>query len=304
MMNTAPRESRCYRLSGLVLHSVLPLPELPEASPPEPEPDVVVQWGGTAPSEASRFELVGTGGNVEFRVPGLGRFQVEGGSRVSIHPSAGAAAVDLRALLLGPLWAAVCYQRRRLLLHAAACRGKGRTLLLCGRSGSGKSTLLAALVRLGYVPLSDDTCVVDLPPGVPPTVHRGVPRLKLWPEALERLGLDRADAAPVLSSMDKLQVPWPAVAPPAAGGPGALYLLDWGDPAIEPLRGLAAVRELAAAGAYCPWLLEQVLPLAEYWDALVRLLQAMPLFRFRRPQAWDNLPEAVDLLASHVSALS
>jgi hypothetical protein len=304
MTNTAPREFRCYRLSGLVLHSVVPLPELPDASPPSPEPDVVVQWGGNAPFEASRFELAGGGGNVELRFPGLGMFQVKGGSHISICPSAGAAEMDLRALVLGPLWAAVCYQRRRLLLHAAACRGKGRTLLLCGRSGSGKSTLLAALVRMGYVPLSDDTCVVDLTPGVPPAVHGGVPRLKLWPEALARLGLDRRDATPVLSSVDKLQIPWSGVGPPAAGGPGALYLLDWGDPAIEPLRGLTALQELAAAGAYCPWLLEHVLPLAEYWDALLRLLRAMPLFRFRRPQAWDCLPEALDLLSGHVSELS
>lgn len=304
MMNTVEREFRCYRLSGLDLHSFVPLPELPEAPLPSPKPDVVVQWGGTAPCEVPRFELIGGDADVELKIPGLGVFQVERGNCVTVRASAGAADVDLRAAVLGPLWAAVCYQRRRLLLHAAACTANGRTLLLCGRSGSGKSTLLAALVQMGHVPISDDTCVVDLSPGVSPTVHGGVPRLKLWPEALERLGLDRTRATPVLSSVDKLQIPWPGAGPAVAGGPGALYLLEWGEPAIEPLRGLTAVQELASSAVYCPWLLEHVLPLPDYWDALVRLLQAMPLFRFRRPQAWNSLPEAVDLLASHVSALS
>ncbi len=303
-MTDAESRHWCYQLSGLALASVLRLPELPETPSPPPKADVVLQRGDTGTPAVSHFQLNGGGADIELRVPGLGVFQVSGGSRMTVCPAAEAAAEDVRAVVLGPLWAAVCYQRRRLLLHAAACRNEDRIILLCGRSGSGKSTLLAALAREGCMPLSDDTCVVALQAGAPPLIHPGIPRLKLWPEALTRLGIDPARTAPVMAAMDKRQFPWPYSAPPASPAVVAAYLLEWGDPAVEPLHGLEAAKELAAAGMYCPWLLERIMPLAEHWSVLIELLRTMPLFRFRRPRDWDFLPAAVALLTGHVTALS
>jgi hypothetical protein len=52
---------------------------------------------------------------------------------------------------------------KRLLLHAAAAERDGKVVLVAGPEGSGKSTLVAALVRVGFQYVTDETVAVELP---------------------------------------------------------------------------------------------------------------------------------------------
>lgn len=294
-----------YRLAGLWLKSQLRLPELvesPSVAPEEVDIRVEVQ---PPDAEGGPFfpSLVGGGNALELRVARVGRFRVEDGRRIRITPEPSATAEELRALLLGAAWAAVCYQRRRLVLHAAACRIQDRAVLLCGPSGCGKSSLLGGLAARGLVPVADDTCVLDFRPAQGPVVYPGTPRMRLWAEALARLELEDSQIGQAPSHSDKYLVPWAPADPDQSRPVLSIYLLEWGPWALEPLTGLAALEALARAAVFAPALLTRVQPLADYWKFLAQLLGSVPLFRCRRPRDWEQLPVTLNALIDHISAL-
>ncbi len=293
-----------YRLFGLSLHSHLPLPELQvDVAAAARPPDVVVELADPVADERNlRFRLEGAGQEISLTLPRAGRFEIRDGSRIRIAPAAAGNADDLRAALLGPVWAAVCYQRRRLILHCSACSRNGRATAFCSSSGGGKSTLLAGLVNAGWRPLADDTTALEFGPDGGASIFAGVPRHRLWPDSIRSLGWERADWRPVASSEVKLQITWSEVSPAGPVPLDAIYLLDWGEVRIERMTGTDALQSVARAAVYAPWLLAQVFPLSEYWGTLVEVLRRVPLFRFHRPSGWAEFERGLGLLQSHLAS--
>lgn len=298
MTATTEKPAWSGRLHGWVIHSAIPLHELV----PEPDlaccaPDVRIELGNPVErQDPATPQVEGGGGEFRLVAPGVADFHVLQGRSIQVLLRTGANQESLRALLLGPVWAALCYQRRELLLHASACRRKGRTLLFCGRSGAGKSSLLAAMVRAGWQPLADDTCLIRFQGDGPPLVFPGIPQHRLWPEALDRLGLDRYSWKPLASDTDKIASVW---AHPAGDGPqpaGGIFLLDWGPLQLKRVTGLQSVDSLLRSATYFPSALERIVPLAEYTERLIGLLRTVPVCRLRRPRDWARLEETVELL--------
>ena len=94
--------------------------------------------------------------------PPLGvRFLVEDGRTVRYETERGARESDVRAFLLGGVWAVLGWQRGLLPLHASSVT-RGRDLhAFVGRTGAGKSTLAAALARHGCALFADDILLLD-----------------------------------------------------------------------------------------------------------------------------------------------
>ncbi|HLK50256.1 MAG TPA: hypothetical protein VKT49_19070 [Bryobacteraceae bacterium] len=80
-------------------------------------------------------------------------------------------------------------------LHASAVALRDGVVALCGPSGAGKSTLAAALVSRGLPLVSDD--VVPIRPGPPVMAGPGLPELRLYPSAVERIGISGQVGAPL-----------------------------------------------------------------------------------------------------------
>ena len=75
-------------------------------------------------------------------------------------------------------------------LHASAVSVAGGVIAFCGPSGAGKSTLAAALVSRGLPLVSDDVVPIRLGrAGEPATAGPGLPELRLYPAAAERIGI-------------------------------------------------------------------------------------------------------------------
>jgi hypothetical protein len=239
--------ARRYALFGLQLVSELELPGFPEAQgraqcvtirfapvPPPPEGQVGAQDGALL-----------------LDVPGVGRFRIAGGEEILIEPASGASERNLRVYLLGSAMGALLHQRGALPLHANAIEIGGRAVAFLGRSGAGKSTLAAWFADRGHRILCDDVCAVSLEDGGRPMVEPGVPRLRLWDDALVRAGRDSADYERSFDGQEKFDVP--AAAASAVDRPlplAACYVL--GEPGggdkrgIERLAGAAAVDALVA----------------------------------------------------------
>lgn len=238
-----------YSGYGLRIDSELALPDLaPEpAAPLRPRPDVVVRLGAVAPPSAAATLLPRglwvDGGRVGIDVPNVGRYACEDGARITIQAAPGVPPARLRLFLLGSALGALLAQRGLLVLHGNAFVVDGAAAIVLGHSGAGKSTLAAEMHRRGHVVLSDDVVPVDAAGRALP----GWPRIKLWQDALDRIGVATAGLDRVDPAFAKFHVPLDR-------SPGALapvpvrwlYVLDRheGPLRVVPVTGAAAFTSL------------------------------------------------------------
>lgn len=288
-----------YRLYGLNVRSELELPELRphgEAA----TPDVVVRLGGVADA----FDHDGlhvSGEDATLSVKGIARYRIRGGHEIVVESAREIPPRNVRLYLLGSAFGALLHQRGLLPLHANAIEIGGRAVAFMGKSGSGKSTLAAWFHDRGHRVIADDVCVVRFDQRGTACVAPGLPRLRLWKEALELsgrdpTGFDRSYAGD--EEWDKFDVPM-TQADAAETELGAVYLLDRGSALlVRRLSGVAAVEPLAAntyRGAY----VERIQGRSAYWRAYVDLAQRVPIFAAERPWGFEQLDEVGERLLEH-----
>ena len=281
-----------YHLFGLAVRSELELPELPPAKFPG-DPDVVIRRG-----EAD--------GGSQIEIDGVAEFTVSSGSSICVAASPGASPRNVRLYLLGSAMGLLLHQRGLLPLHANAVAVDGRAIAFTGPSGSGKSTLAAWFHDNGYQVLADDVCVVRFGVDDAPSVCPGLPRLRLWKEALEASGRDAAKYARSYAGDDdweKFDVPLEmSNIAREATRLGAIYLLDAGEERrVEPLTGIAAAEALFANTYRGRFVAEAGEPRL-HWETCVRLVRSTPIFRAVREWGLENLPGEASWLLAHARA--
>ena len=286
-----------YRLFGLTIASELELAELAVA-PPDAMADVTIALDDAGPVGDLGQEPVPTDGGFVIQIAGVARYSVRGGAVIRVAPDPSAAPANVRLFLLGSAMGMLLHQRGLLPLHANAVEIDGRAFAFLGHSGAGKSTLAAWFYDRGHAVISDDVCVVRQDAGRAPTVSPGLPRLRLWRDALERSGRDPAAHPHSYSGdpdYDKFDVALCRATPdelPLAG----VVLLRWGATAgILRLNGLSGVEVLSAntyRGAYVGLLGKQ----REHLQSCVHIAAAVPLFAIERTRGFERLPLEVDTL--------
>src|SRR5258708_39789946 len=97
---------------------------------------------------------------------------------------------------------AIFHQRGLLPLHANAIEVGGQAVAFVGPSGAGKSTLAAYFRDRGYRVLCDDVWVVSFGSDGEPLAWPGVPRVKLWGDALAAFCPRVGDLEPVFGGED------------------------------------------------------------------------------------------------------
>lgn len=286
-----------YRLYGLNLASDLELPELPPAHGGATDVAVVVRPDAPPTGE----DVLAVDEVATFRVPD--RNQIE----VAVHPASQPAQV--RLFLLGSAMAMLLYRRGMLPLHANAVVVDGEAWAFLGESGAGKSTLAAWMRGKGYPLLADDVCAIDDRGGGDRVMaFRGVPRLRLWEDAVLREGLSPVD----------LPLTWPGdedyrkfdvalvgdrlvdVAPL-----GLLCLLETdSEMNVERLQGLPAVEALYAH-SYRGHHVTALGHPERHWELCLRLACDIPVFRYCRTMVAERMAEeneaAIEWLAGELS---
>lgn len=275
-----PVRAQRYELFGLVIESDMALPELAAfGDGPDGRPvDLTIRLGEPADQASGAYIL---------DIAGVARFTISGGSAISIEPVAGTGDREIRLFLLGSAMGAALHQRGILPLHANAVAIDRRAIAFMGRSGSGKSTLAAWFHDQGYPILADDVCVVRAERDST-IAYPGLPRLRLWRDALEASGRAADDHSlsfhPDNDPRQKYDVPIPPQA--VAGAPlplAALFLLEEGpELRIERLAGSRAV-EAVSANTYRGRLIGEVGDSNAHLAACVTIAQRTPVFRLERP---------------------
>lgn len=293
------RPASARALFGLAVESELPLPDLPGAD--DKAPRVVVRYGRVPEQDSHRRAV--EGGGLSLQVPNVGRYLVSGGDSIVIDPAQGAGERELRVYLLGSAFGALLHQRGLLPLHANCIEIGGRAVAFLGRSGAGKSTLAYWFQRSGHAVLADDVSAIDL--ANPPLALPGVPRLRLWQDALEAAGLDGARYPRSFAGQDKFDVP--AEATSSRPLPlGACYLLaEAGDGeahGFSRLTGLDASEALIAntyRGGFVPLLGRS----EHHLRSCVALAGQVPVFRAVRRWGRDHFDSDAERLRDHAEAL-
>jgi hypothetical protein len=184
----------------------MPCVELVEAAA-DSDADVTVRYGAVprdlpgATHSGVRYQAAP--GQALLRVDGVARFLVRDGRDIVIDRDAGAGDDDVRLFLLGAALGALLQQRGKLVLKGSVVGIDDGCVLFLGRSGAGKSTLAAALVKRGYRGLSDDACALTIDEDGTPFALPIAPQANLWPDSLQRLGLDAIGLRRVRPSLEK-----------------------------------------------------------------------------------------------------
>lgn len=294
-----------YRLFGLTLQSAIPLPEL-VADASGGDADVVIERGAVpipenTPPPVRGLRVTGEGG--VLRIKGVGRYRIAGGSRITVDAEPEAPDRNVRLFLLGSAMGVLLHQRGIVPLHANAIDLNGRAIGFLGRSGSGKSTLAAAFHDQGWRVLSDDVCAVTEAPGGF-QAEPGIPRLRLWRDAIERSGRVVEGHERAFDDLDKYTVGIAAEAGEAAPL-AALYLLGTpgaGDFAIRRLAGAEAVDALMT-NTYRGAFVALVGDRRRYFETCIALSRRVPLFELARPWDGARVAETVARIEAHLASL-
>lgn len=297
----------CYRAFGLNIASEIELPELPLA-PVGVSADVEVRFGKSPPS------LPG-GKSVDQGVSALpgamlidtptARFLVRGGAKIFVEAKPGQSERDTRGYLLGSAMGAIIHQRGLLPLHANAIVVGGEAAAFAGDMGAGKSTLADFFRRRGRAVLSDDVCVVTFTADGRVLAWPGIPRIKLWDDALTAAGASADGLERVFDEQAKYSLPLSAATPVEPIPLASLYLLERGD-ASEPssIRAMAGaeafdqVRSNIYRGEYAAALGKSEVQFAN----LVALLKRVRVFAARRAWGFDVFRQEAEALERHVLA--
>jgi hypothetical protein len=209
---TAPLRNARYSAFGLTIESQIVLPELPRCEAEGPA-DVEIRFGAVedrldAAVEVDREVTAKPGALRMDYAPA--RYLVLGGREIVIAPNGSSSERDIRSYLLGSAMGAICHQRGLLPLHANAVEVAGRAIAFAGPSGAGKSTLAAYFRQAGRRLLCDDVCAISFDAAGVPMAWPGIPRIKLWGDALEAFGRDPEGLERVFDGEDKFSLPFPA----------------------------------------------------------------------------------------------
>lgn len=234
---------RRYELFGLSVESAIELPELAPSMREGPA-DIAVRLGHVAEVEG----LVGD--HYVHRVPDVAAYRIRDGRSIIVDPHPAADESHVRLFLLGTALGIALHQRGLLPLHANGVEIDGRAILFMGASGAGKSTLASWFVNKGYRLIADDVCAISTAGGRA-TVLPGIPRFRLWEDALAQQG--RTSEGLSLSyagdeNYRKFDVPVDEGSRVRGGLPlGAIYVLQRSaEASITPIAGLAAIEALYA----------------------------------------------------------
>jgi len=191
--------------------------------------------GGTA---AGPLGMVAPGRYL-LTLPGVGRFLVEGGARVTVERAPGSTDADVACFLAGPVRQAGWLQRGRFALRGCGVVIGAGSVVITGGGGSGASTVAAALALRGHRLLADGA--VPLSADGEPVADFADESAQLWPAAVRLLGLDPGAGTTIRPGLAKRRFAFAAASPTRLAAVVALHRhSDVGAPRSRAATGLAA----------------------------------------------------------------
>ncbi|AEO49561.1 Hpr(Ser) kinase/phosphatase [Rhodospirillum rubrum F11] len=303
----APGRDEDRLFYGYRLRTEVPLPSLPILAE-NGAPDLTLRRGWVPdrlPDAvwASPFVEIAADGAVLIRIPGILAFLIRDGRHVTLDQDSDAATGVIETFLFSVGAGAVLHQRGVLPLHASCVMIGDVAVAMAGVSGRGKSTLAGLLSMRGHEVVTDDVCPVVFHE-TKALVVPGPPRLRLWPDAADLLGLSPGDLQTgrpdhpkrVLAARGAEGTPKPLGAVVRIGIDNRLEA-----PVLSRLTGHAAITPIEDL-VYRARLGRRLDRRVGLFQDLVRLAALVPLYQMSRPDGPVDPSLLADLIASTVVA--
>lgn len=301
------RSSGLYHAYGLLIESDFALGELLDAS----------AEGLTRAADVRVFQgdvgLGADGGRLQvgpyawcasdefwLEVPGVARFLARHGSNIIVQAQQGADEDSIRLFLLGSMFGMLLAQRDFLVLHGNAIRIGNQCLMCVGSSGIGKSTLAAGFLDRGYSILADDVVPIDESGCAMPAF----PRIKLWRDAAERLGVDITNLHRLRPQLDKYNYPLGSMFERDPQPVRWIYLLDKGavdTPQFLAFQGMHRFMPLFH-NTYRRRFIESMGRKASYLKRCGQLAASTHIVKVTRPASGFDLDGLIDAMLSDAKA--
>lgn len=204
-----PRQQLNYHYShyGFRVRSDLSLPELmaPRASDTG---EIVIRRGNVLTDPVAKATKFGSFLRASrealcVSIPNIVSIIARQGEELIYEPAVGVDDESVRLYLFGSGMAAILMQRGYLVLHGNAVETSNGGVVCLGNSGAGKSTTAAGMLQRGYRIVADDVCAIDSQGYVLP----GLPRIKLWQESADFLGIDTRGFNRIRPELEKFNIP-------------------------------------------------------------------------------------------------
>ena len=277
-----------YQVFGLAIASHLPLHPATRVMPEETHPQVHIHAGcvpiwDVPPVFTGVLYQVGPQ-DFQLEVPGVATYFVTRGEKIVVELSADATPQEAAYFVQGSPLAALLVQRGGLVLHASAIRTPQGAVLFAGSSSTGKSVLAAAFHAHGYSLLTDELCL--LMPGLDGRllIYPAFPEVRLWPDALKKLGLEDRAGPPLHKGLSKRSV---TLVEGFAQDPlpiQRIFVLgahNQKETIIEPLSGKAAFEALMSM-TYLPELVQTQALRSKHFALLAATLQQATIQQIHR----------------------
>jgi hypothetical protein len=300
-----------YRLSGFVIESNVPLPELPAATG-DPSftfeldtagrtarrPRWYHHWQETGDQRWLSFARTPTGYLLRF--PSLVDFEVSRDlTRISARRLSSVPPATLRHLLLDQVWPLVLSGAGRFVVHASAVvLPDGRAVAFAGAAAAGKSSLAASMASAGCRVVTDD-CLLLAKSARHWRVVPSYPGVRLWPDMLARLAPGEIGVSDVAHYTSKKRLVASAVPFARGAAPlSAMYLVRPCDPSakvrLAPLTGAAALMQLVPFTYVLDY--EAREQLERSFAHLAGLTTTVPILQLEVPHTFRRLAEVAALL--------
>jgi hypothetical protein len=295
-------QASTYHVFGLRVQSEIELPELVAVDRGEPA-DVTIKFGKFPPVAGERYRgFVAMPDGAMLEVRNTARYLIRNGREIVVDPDPDGSERHVRLYLLGSAFGALLHQRRLLPLHANSIEIAGRAVAFMGHSGAGKSTMAAWFHDRGFEVLADDVCVVTFDDGLP-MAQPGIPRLRMWRDALEASGRSAEAYQLAFDDAEKYNVPTRAANEVRPAQLGAIYLLRKAEanprePLIEPLSGIEALDALVAntyRGAY----VRMLGGTQAHLSSCLALVKSTPIFAVNRLWGKEYLERQIREMEEH-----
>jgi hypothetical protein len=187
-------------------------------------------------------------------------------------------------------------------LHANALNIGGRAVAFMGHSGAGKSTMAAWFESRGYAVLTDDVCAVEFGADGRAIAQPGIPRLRLWKEALAASGRASGQYERSFDTDEKFDVPtarnWRTPI-----DLGMIYLLkrtpaEGEASSIRRLFGVEALEALVA-NTYRGSYLQPLGQTGRHLKQCIKLVQGVPVFEACREWGYHVFEREARALEEH-----
>jgi len=179
-----------YTAYGYALNSEIKLPGFTSAF--EGKTDIIVSRRTAQPTKDKKNQYaifahkMPTGLMVNWH--GVASYSITHGHEIVVYPEKDSIPEMVAQPLYGIVLAAILLQRSHLVLHGSSVAINGKAIVLVGEKGFGKSTLTAGLLARNHDFISDDVTAFSISNSTDLQVLSGIPRIKLWPDAVSALG--------------------------------------------------------------------------------------------------------------------